>query len=90
MTTPATVRTPIGEYPVEMEGYNLIVKTPPRECQGCRMPLGSDLGFAWTKVFVKECYLYCCACCPHADKSPCPKEQNERKWKLSREVPDHA
>ena len=86
MTAPATVKTPIGEYPVELDGYDLLVMIPPRACAGCQMPLASPLGLAWTRVFVQACYLYCCSCCPHRDDSPCPKELNERKWTQQKEV----
>ena len=78
MIAPATVITPIGNFPVIMEGHHPLVLLPARTCRTCAIPLASPIGLAWTKVFVLHCYLYCCACCRYSAESPCPKELNER------------
>ena len=77
--TPATVKTPIGEFNVRLDGDHPVVDLPPRNCRGCGMPLASPLGLAWTIVFVRECYVYCCACCDYDSQKTCPKEWKERR-----------
>lgn len=94
MTYPiiGTVHTPAGTFDiVRTPAHHPAAKLGRRHCLGCGMQIVTDddglLGLAWTKVFVRECYEYCCSCCPHSYVNPCPKEVNEHLLDQERNPP---
>lgn len=76
---PEHVDSPIGPLEVVEEDSIRLVVVGSRRCRKCGAPLPREkIGVGWVKVFVRECYNYCCSpCCPHSDEDPCPKERNE-------------
>jgi hypothetical protein len=76
---PEYVDTPIGKLKVVEERGLKLALVGKRKCLKCGSELiGEKIGIGWTKVFVAECYNYCCIpCCPHSNENPCPKERNE-------------
>ena len=73
------VDTPIGRLQVVQHGNLKLAIVGKRKCLKCgSLVLREEIGVGWTKVFVHECYNFCCnPCCPHSAENPCPKEINE-------------
>jgi len=73
------VDSAIGRLEVVEENSLKLAVVGKRKCLKCGSDLlGEKVGIGWTKVFVAECYDYCCnPCCPHSKENPCPKEKNE-------------
>ena len=58
---------------VEEDGVRLAV-VGKRKCLRCGAPLRMEkVALRWAKVFVEECYNYCCnPCCPRFGGRSCP------------------
>jgi hypothetical protein len=61
------------KYWIKKFGWD--IKQGEIRCKGCGMPI-ADLKATpgWDERFAEECTRFCCACCPYAKISPCPKE----------------
>jgi hypothetical protein len=58
---------------VEEDGVKLAI-VGKRTCKRCGAPLLMErVAARWAKVFVLECYNYCCKpCCPRSGGASCP------------------
>jgi hypothetical protein len=71
---PDHVQSAIGPLEIlEEDGVKLAI-VGKRKCTRCGAPLLMEkVAARWAKVFVEECYNYCCKpCCPRSGGTSCP------------------
>jgi len=68
------VDSAIGPLEVVLEDGVKLAIVGKRKCRKCGVPLLMEkVAARWAKVFVKECYDYCCKpCCPRSGGISCP------------------
>jgi hypothetical protein len=71
---PQYVDSAIGRLDVVEENGVRVAVVGKRKCLKCGTPLLAEkIPLRWTKVFVEECYSYCCnPCCPRSAGDSCP------------------
>jgi hypothetical protein len=71
---PEKVDSAIGPLEVVVEDGVKLVVVGNRKCIRCGAPLLMErVAARWARVFVRECYNYCCKpCCPRSEGSSCP------------------
>ncbi len=68
------VNSAIGPFEVVQEDGIKVAVVGKRKCVRCGLPLLMEkVAVRWVRVFVKECYAYCCnPCCPRSGGNSCP------------------